>query len=810
MGSDGLTPQERRLRLALRAGAVVFALETLAYLLPALVGSAADDWIQLPFVASSVSKAMLLAGVAWIAGADVRRFSPAVPIIYVGTAVWVVAAAAMLIWADTSVTYDVFGLELSIGEILLAGIVLETGLTVLFAWLNRSAQRARYRLAYLTPLSFRTLEALGEVLIYGEDERVPPAEIAANTDRYLSSFRARRKWIVQAAMLGLYLYPLLTLRPPMPLMSPEERLAFLRKRFLRAVQRRSLHGLWRTLTQAMIRLASQMTYLGYYSDPRSFEAVGYVPFSQRDRYAEDVAQAHPAERHVRALRPADLNGAAHPELSADAVVVGSGAAGAIIAAELAAAGKEVVVVERGEHVDPSDFTEDEAEMLTRLYADGALQLARDFRFQVLQGMCVGGSTVVNNAVCFEIPERVLRRWNEEHAAGLDPDRVADCFTALRQQLQITRQPTRYLNPGARKFTEGIAALGLDAGESGVVEANIAGCIGCGYCNIGCRFGKKLSMLDTVLPDAQHDHGDRLRILSECRAEGIERDYGRVSGVHCRLSDGRRLRVRAPLVVVSAGAVNSSFLLLRSGVGGPVGEGLSFNMASPLTAEFEEELRSYDGLQISHYLDPGEGAEFVAETWFNPVLSQALNMPGWFEDHYLNMSRYAHLTAAGALVGTERNGRVKKALLGGPDIVYKPTPRDLSRLLEGLKTLGRIYLAAGAMRVMPLTFQFREFRSERELERLDDLVRDSSDISLGTGHPQGGNAIGEDPATAVVDPGFRVHGTEGLYVCDASVFPTSLTVNPQMTVMALARYAADGILGRQGSRSPAPPAPGPDR
>jgi choline dehydrogenase-like flavoprotein len=167
-----------------------------------------------------------------------------------------------------------------------------------------------------------------------------------------------------------------------------------------------------------------------------------------------------------------------------------------------------------------------------------------------------------------------------------------------------------------------------------------------------------------------------------------------------------------------------------------------------------------------------------------------------------------MTAAGALVGTERTGRVKKALLGGPDIVYSPSPTDLSRLLEGVKTVGRIFLAGGAERVMPLTFSYHEFRSERELDRLDDLVRGPSDISLGTGHPQGGNAIGEDPATSVVDPGFAVRGTEGLYVCDASVFPTSLTVNPQMTVMALAEYASDEILGRQLPRSPAPPAAGP--
>ena len=787
-GSAALSPPERRLRLVLRVGAAVFAAETLVYLLPALVGPATDEWLQLPFVASSVSKAMLLAGVAWVAGADVRRFAPAIPIIYVGTSVWVLSAIAMLIWAETGTSYEIFGLEISIGQILLGGIALETGLTVLFAWLARSAQRGRYELAYLWPLSFRTLEALGEVLIKGEEELVPPEQIGRNVDRYLRTFRAQRKWIVQAALLGLYLYPLSALRPPLPLMSPEEREEFLRRRFLADVQRRTIRGVWRTLTQAMIRLASQMTYLGYYGDPRSFESVGYVPFSARERYPAEMAKLRGRPRRLTTIRPADLDG---DRLDADAIVIGSGAAGSIIAAELSAAGKQVLLVERGEHVDPSEFTEDEGEMLTRLYADGALQLARDFRFQVLQGMCVGGSTVVNNAVCFEIPDRVLASWNEQHQAGLDPGRVAASFTAVRRRLEIGRQPPGHLNPGARKFTAGLEALGIDHDRSGVVEANIAGCIGCGYCNIGCRFGKKLSMLDTVLPDAQESSGGRLRILSECRAEGIETEYGRAVAVHCR-AGGRKLRARAPQIVVAAGAVNSSYLLARSGIGGPVGERLSFNMASPVTAEFEEELRSYDGLQISHYFDPGEGADFVAETWFNPILSQALNMPGWFEDHYRNMRRYAHLTAAGALVGTESNGRVRKAFFGGPDIVYRPTGADLARLLEGLKAVGRIFLAAGATRVMPLTFRFHEFRSERELDRLDELVRDASEISLGTGHPQGGNAIGRDPARSVVDPGFAVHGLEGLYVCDASVFPTSVTVNPQMTVMALAEYAAEEI------------------
>jgi choline dehydrogenase-like flavoprotein len=91
--------------------------------------------------------------------------------------------------------------------------------------------------------------------------------------------------------------------------------------------------------------------------------------------------------------------------------------------------------------------------------------------------------------------------------------------------------------------------------------------------------------------------------------------------------------------------------------------------------------------------------------------------------------------------------------------------------------------------MPTTFRYHEFKSEAELERLDEYAQDASDIMLGTGHPQGGNALSRDQRKGVVDESFRVHGFENLHVCDASVFPSSITVNPQLTVMALAHYAA---------------------
>ena len=197
---------------------------------------------------------------------------------------------------------------------------------------------------------------------------------------------------------------------------------------------------------------------------------------------------------------------------------------------------------------------------------------------------------------------------------------------------------------------------------------------------------------------------------------------------------------------------------------------------------------------------------MLETWFNPPGTQALAMPGWFGQHYENMRRYAHMACGGALVGTTSPGRMK-ATRHGPQITYTPSREDLARVVEGLELMGRIFFAAGAQRVMPATFAYHEFTSEGSLDALSSYVRDNADLLLTTAHPQGGNPVGEPGEGGVVDADFRVHGFGNLYVCDASVFPSSVAVNPQLTVMGLAQYAAARITGvapRIVRQAPLPP------
>jgi NAD(P)-binding Rossmann-like domain len=271
----------------------------------------------------------------------------------------------------------------------------------MFAVLHLQAQRSRYGLRYLPPPAFRALMALAEVLVLRLDRELAPAEVAGRVDRYLASFRARDKYRIRLAFLALAYWPLLTLHPPFHVMSADRRRRWVERRFLDETRDFLMPAWLRDVRRAMIRAAQQFCFFGYYGDERAARKAGYLPFSQRPGSAALIEEAQPARLGVSCLSHSALN---DDTLRADVVVVvGSGAAGSILAHQLAPAGRRVLMLERGKHVDPSTFTEDESVQLSELYADGAMTMSKDFRVQVAQGMCVGGSTVVNNAVCSDLP-----------------------------------------------------------------------------------------------------------------------------------------------------------------------------------------------------------------------------------------------------------------------------------------------------------------------------------------------------------------------------------------------------------------------
>ena len=796
-----ISQAERTLKLVLTLFGALFVVAALGYEAGPLIGSTQSFFVELPFVTNSVVKVGTLAMLCFFVAGDMRERLSLVGIVICAHIVSIAMQAIYLVEADASAAVTIGATRVTMTSILLGAIALDGAVTVLLIVLYRMAWRARFKTTFFGITDFGALVALADVLVRGgSEEKVPPLEVASNVDRYAGEIRARRRWAYRVVLFFLHMHPLLYGKAPLAELSEQRRLAHIKKHFQAGALLPILPRFWRNLVQATIRLAQQLTFVGYYSDERTFESVGYVRFSERDRYKSlDIPEPRPHPLEVDTA--SDIK---DKTLDADVCIVGSGAGGATLAYELARGGRDVLLLERGRYIEPRHFTEDEVDMIGKLYGDGIFGQSEDFRFTVLQASCVGGTTVVNNAVSFSPPDRVMKRWNDAgiHDAGLDLSALSASTEEVVRFLQITQQDGAPLNPSGVKFVEGVKRMGNGGGgtpqmQVGVVRANIKDCFGCGYCNMGCAYGRKLSMLDVTLPRAQADFPGRVRIVAECEVERISTLSGptrRVHDMRARLSDGRKITIRAKTFVLSAGAIASSYLLQRNGIGSglPVGKGLCFNMGSYFTAEFDETMNAYDGLQISHYGMPGPEAGYVCETWWNPPVAQALNMPGWFEEHFENMKRYPRMMAVGVLVGSKNNAMVNQALTGGPGIRYTPDANDLRKLAEGLKHVGRALFAAGAKRLLLNTWGSDEFTNPGQLELVDEFVSDPDYITLGTGHPQGGNAISRDPKRGVVDADFRVHGYGNLYICDASVFPSSITVNPQLTVMSLAHYASTRI------------------
>jgi choline dehydrogenase-like flavoprotein len=796
---DGLSPPEAVLRILLLVFGALFIVGGLAYEIAPFINSTESFAVELPFVTNSVVKVATLAMLCVYAQAQLRRNMALVGPV---SAVHFLSGAVQLLYLATLETdYEVslLGSTFEMTSILWIGVAVDGAIGVILLVIYLAAWRGRYRLSFLQPMPYRALIAASDVIISDPEQRIPPAEMAVRVEDFLRDFRAHRRWLYRVALSGIQLFPLLTLRAPFSQLDRDTRRAYLEKRFQRPL-RQPRHRFVKHLKQITVRIAQQLAYAGYYGDRRSNTVTGYVPFSERGVKTPEVGP-HPLE----VKRPADIGVS---ELEADVCIVGSGASGSILAYELAAKGCDVLILERGHYVEPRDFNEDEVNMISKLYADGVMQQTEDWRFTVLQGSCVGGSTVVNNAVCFEPPPDVLAEWNDHEGANakLDLDQLSLSVGAVKELIGVQSQEGAQLNPSGALFAEAAESngAGADTLEVAAVNANIHDCLGSGYCNIGCKWGKKLSMLDGVLPEAQRRFPHNVRIVADCEVERIQTLSGspkRVTGLRAKLGDGRAISIHAGKYVLAAGAIASSYLMIKSGAGRglPVGQGFCSNMGAPLTAELKDPIHAWAGLQISHYgvPNPQTGPPYVYETWFNPPVAQALNMPGWFEQHFENMSRYDNLMAVGALVGTASNGRVGRALTGGPGVSFTPQPRDLDTLATALNRLADILFDAGAQRVMVNTWggddSFDRNNSDRRRRRIEEICADPDYIALGTGHPQGGNAISSSPQRGVVDSDFQVHGYEDLYICDASVFPTSLTVNPQLTVMALAHHAASRIV-----------------
>jgi choline dehydrogenase-like flavoprotein len=516
-------------------------------------------------------------------------------------------------------------------------------------------------------------------------------------------------------------------------------------------------------------------------------------------------------------------------LETDVVVVGSGAGGSFVAAELAArTDQRVLILEKGDFIEPAEFLQRERLMMPRIF-DTEFSIVRVFGREVptvstavVTGKLVGGSATINHALAFEPPRPVIQDWRELNGADFGYEDLAPHLEAIRTLLRIGPVPEAQISGSNLALRRGAQALGL--AHHGAAQRNAHQCIGCGYCDLGCRYNRKLTPLNMVLPIAARRGA---QVLANCRVDELLLEAlpgdgrggrtHRVTGVVAQLTDARgndreRVEVRARRVVLAAGPFASPRILMRSGVPGlrrargaapAVGERFSTHATITFCADFDEALypsaatppmgyfvKKYD-VEDQSRADPArDHVRYALEGMLNHPLAHAQLVPyESAESHQAFMKRFNQTMTLAVMFRDRPVGRVTAR-----GFEYVLAEEDQPGWLDALRTGARIMFAAGARRVFFNTHRPLILQGPQEIDETLtlDLVQQER-IQITSGHPMGGCALGGDARRDVVDSRGRSWDVDGLHVADSSILPTSLGVNPCYTVYALGRYIADGIV-----------------
>ena len=512
------------------------------------------------------------------------------------------------------------------------------------------------------------------------------------------------------------------------------------------------------------------------------------------------------------IRPLDVHG--DLTLTADAVVVGSGAGGGVVASELAAAGKEVMILEKGGYFSESDFTGVEAQMMPELYLRRGMLSTADLSVIVQAGSCLGGGTVVNWSTSLRTPPEVLAEWEREYGlTGATAPAYARGFDAVEQRIGVNTADS-VPNRNNEALRRGCEALGY---SWEAIPRNASDCDQrCGYCGFGCPHGRKQSTMLTYLQDA-YDQGARVLVRSTVERVIIER--GKVMGVEGWAPDSttgerRRVVVRAPIVVVAGGSVESPALLLRSGLENPnIGRHLRLHPVVASGGEYPDPVETWTGSLQTIYSDHfahlrGDYGFRLEVMPAHPGLLGLATSWGSGQELKQLMTRIRNQAVFIVLTRDTGEGHITLDKQGDPILHYWPNETDRRHLVRGLQEVTRIVFAGGGTRINHnfsplLSLQSEQGKpgavSEVRLKRfLGEIERRGiarNRVIVGTAHQMGTCRLGGSAKTAVASPAGAVYGVEGLYIGDASGFPTASGVNPMLSTMALAYHVAQGIKAR---------------
>jgi choline dehydrogenase-like flavoprotein len=481
----------------------------------------------------------------------------------------------------------------------------------------------------------------------------------------------------------------------------------------------------------------------------------------------------------------------------DFVIVGTGAGGATAARVLSEAGFSLAMIEEGQYLRPEDRPRELVDAMA-LAVRGMATLATDslVPMPLLQGRCVGGSTAINSGIVWRMPEDVRRTWARDFGLeALVGDAMDDAFVKIEDELGVG--PTEAPIAGGNNLLMARAseALGL---PGKVIQRNARGCEGNSRCLQGCPVGARQSMEVSYVPRAI-ERGARL--VTGCHVERVLMERGRAIGIRGTVTDAegsRRIEVRARRgVIVAASAIFSPLLLARSGVRHRLlGERFQAHPGAAIVGRFDEDVCMGFGASQGYEV-PMRDRGFKLEALSLPPDMLAARLPGAGRDWQARVGELGRYAQWGGVVRMDALGRVRAGFFDGVSVRYEPTEADLAKVRDALLLVGRMMFAAGAREIYPGLACMPEIVSSEDayVRAMPERLR-RADVHLVASHLFGTTCASSDARRGVVDPSLCVHGTEGLFVMDASVFPTNLGVNPQHSIMGVVWAASKALAARE--------------
>ncbi len=612
----------------------------------------------------------------------------------------------------------------------------------------------------------RLAASFGSALLPEECGGPSPAQLADRVDRYLARLPTTSRLAMRAGLASLNAASYLTTGRSLSRLSPDRRELVLRR----------------------------VAALGP-DAAAAVEAMKVIALlaNGAETFAAELLSG--AQQHGTARPDAPLTITPSAEsrsvVTADAVIVGSGAGGAMVARTLARSGFDTVVIEEGRRWTAHEFaTTHPIERYAGLYRGAGSTVALGRPSVVLPiGRAVGGTTVVNSGTCYRPPPAVVRRWRDDFGLALaDPDRLAERLDDVEHTLRVAPVPLEIMGRNGRLLLEGAERLGWRAAP---IPRNAPGCEGCCQCAIGCPRNAKYGVHLNALPQAC---AAGARIVSQARVERVLHRQGRALGVRARRPDGTALDILADTVIVAAGATETPGLLRRSGIGAHprLGRNLALHPATMLAGRFDDDVVAWHGvLQSAAVHEFHESDGVLIEATSTPPGMGSMVFPGYGAELLGWLDRAPRVATFGAMVADRGVGSVS-SVRGQTLVRYDIARADVAKLMVAMEAMGRLLFAAGAVEVLTGLPGAVTVTSQPELR---DALRGSDPrrLHLAAFHPTGTAAAGADEQLCPVDETGRLRGVAGVWIADGSILPSCPEVNPQLSIMALALGVADQVV-----------------